>query len=468
MSCASLSSSSARLPPVRFCNSTAETKNCTSIDGTRWAQLAAARFRAAAPGSAPRRRAETRRPAGSLNSGAPSRWPPKRRARRAWIARRIPGNRETALRSSARGRALCGARTQKRAPQGRAAAERQQGSAVAGRHRGEQKAPQEHRDGTVQEPGRAPFERGGFKQPDGGLFQAQPVEQPSRQAALHGVAFRNEPRTGGAAALPFPGRLGGQPAQRRRSVAALQGARCQPGTLRRRPSRPTERLSCLLNVDHLVESSTGSRMPAARSFSLHFGKMPEAANLPRTLPWADTPRFSNMNTSCRVTMSVSIPVTSVTLVTRREPSLKRAHCTSRCTAEAICWRMAVRCMLAFARETITSRREMASRGRVGVHRGQRAVVPRVHGLQHVERLFPAHLAHDNAVRPHAQAIDQQLALRTAPLPSSWRPRFETRHDAAASVAARRRPRWSRCAPWGMNAESAFKSVVFRRRSRRRQ
>ena len=35
MICASLSSSSARLPPVRFCSRTAETKNCASIDGIR-------------------------------------------------------------------------------------------------------------------------------------------------------------------------------------------------------------------------------------------------------------------------------------------------------------------------------------------------------------------------------------------------------------------------------------------------
>src|ERR1039458_736435 len=39
INCASLSSNSARLPPVRFWSSTAETKNCTSMEGTRWESL---------------------------------------------------------------------------------------------------------------------------------------------------------------------------------------------------------------------------------------------------------------------------------------------------------------------------------------------------------------------------------------------------------------------------------------------
>src|SRR5579863_4964780 len=63
--------------------------------------------------------------------------------------------------------------------------------------------------------------------------------------------------------------------------------------------------------------STGSRMPAATSFSLNLGRMPVAANRPRTFPPGETPRFSKTKISCKVTMSVSIPVTSVTLVTRR-------------------------------------------------------------------------------------------------------------------------------------------------------
>ena len=35
---------------------------------------------------------------------------------------------------------------------------------------------------------------------------------------------------------------------------------------------------------------------------------------------------------------------------------------------------------------------------------------RIHGLQHVKRFLAAHLPDYDAVRPHAQAVDQQLAL----------------------------------------------------------
>ena len=52
----------------------------------------------------------------------------------------------------------------------------------------------------------------------------------------------------------------------------------------------------------------------------------------------------------------------------------------------------------------------ASRGRVGVNRGQRAVVTGVHGLQHVERFFAADFADHDAVGAHTQAVDQQFAL----------------------------------------------------------
>jgi hypothetical protein len=57
-----------------------------------------------------------------------------------------------------------------------------------------------------------------------------------------------------------------------------------------------------------------------------------------------------------------MPVTSVTLITRREPSLMREACTSRCTALAICCRMDTSCMFELASDTMTSSRETASRG----------------------------------------------------------------------------------------------------------
>ena len=46
-----------------------------------------------------------------------------------------------------------------------------------------------------------------------------------------------------------------------------------------------------------------------------------------------------------------------------------------------------------------------------VHRRQRAVVPGVHRLQHVERLAAAHLAHDQPVGPHPQRVADELADR---------------------------------------------------------
>src|SRR5262245_25281483 len=47
---------------------------------------------------------------------------------------------------------------------------------------------------------------------------------------------------------------------------------------------------------------------------------------------------------------------------------------------------------------------------------QRTVMTCVHRLQHVERLFPTHLANDDAIRPHTQGIDKQLSLSDGALP----------------------------------------------------
>ena len=53
-------------------------------------------------------------------------------------------------------------------------------------------------------------------------------------------------------------------------------------------------------------------------------------------------------------------------------------------------------------------RERVTR-RVGVDRGQRALVARVHRLEHVQRLGAANLADDDPVRPHAQRVADELA-----------------------------------------------------------
>ena len=47
--------------------------------------------------------------------------------------------------------------------------------------------------------------------------------------------------------------------------------------------------------------------------------------------------------------------------------------------------------------------------RVRVDRRQRAVVARVHRLEHVERLRAANLADDDAVGPHAQCVAHEVA-----------------------------------------------------------
>src|SRR5205823_1418951 len=48
-------------------------------------------------------------------------------------------------------------------------------------------------------------------------------------------------------------------------------------------------------------------------------------------------------------------------------------------------------------------------GAVAVHRGHRALVTGVHGLEHVESLGAADLAHDDAVGTHTQGVADQVA-----------------------------------------------------------
>ena len=58
----------------------------------------------------------------------------------------------------------------------------------------------------------------------------------------------------------------------------------------------------------------------------------------------------------------------------------------------------------------------------------RAVVPGIHGLHHVERLAAAHLANDDAIRPHAQRISHQIPLVDLAMTFDiGRTRFELNH-----------------------------------------
>ncbi len=55
-------------------------------------------------------------------------------------------------------------------------------------------------------------------------------------------------------------------------------------------------------------------------------------------------------------------------------------------------------------------------GAVRVRRGQGSVVTRVHRLEHVQGLAATHLTHHDAVRPHTQGVDDQLANAHRALP----------------------------------------------------
>src|SRR6266702_227179 len=55
-------------------------------------------------------------------------------------------------------------------------------------------------------------------------------------------------------------------------------------------------------------------------------------------------------------------------------------------------------------------------GIVGMDRCDGPIMPGVHCLQHVERLFSANLAQDDAVGAHAQRVDHEFALADSALP----------------------------------------------------
>ncbi|MPM94112.1 hypothetical protein SDC9_141255 [bioreactor metagenome] len=46
--------------------------------------------------------------------------------------------------------------------------------------------------------------------------------------------------------------------------------------------------------------------------------------------------------------------------------------------------------------------------------GEGAVVTGIHGLQHIKRLTAAHLANDDAVRPHTQRVSHKIAYGDLP------------------------------------------------------
>ena len=67
-------------------------------------------------------------------------------------------------------------------------------------------------------------------------------------------------------------------------------------------------------------------------------------------------------------------------------------------------------------------------GRVRMHGRERALVARVHRLEHVERLGAANLADDDPVGPHPERVPDEIADRDLPLALDvLRPRLEPEH-----------------------------------------
>src|SRR5262249_31291751 len=106
----------------------------------------------------------------------------------------------------------------------------------------------------------------------------------------------------------------------------------------------------------------GSWIPEARKRSSNVGRSPVARKRPSTRLLGLMPSRSKTKMSCSVTMSSLIPVTSETWVMRRVPSLSRATCTIKETADVICCRMARSGRFNSAINDMVSRREIASRG----------------------------------------------------------------------------------------------------------
>ena len=116
------------------------------------------------------------------------------------------------------------------------------------------------------------------------------------------------------------------------------------------------------------------------------------------------------------------------------PPPVRATCTTRSSEELSWSRTAAIGRSSPAESTITSSRRRASSGRVGVARGQRALVARVHRPQHVDGLGSSDLADDDPVGAHAEGVAHELADRGGAEPVGGGRAGLEAHDVGAGQA----------------------------------
>ena len=96
-----------------------------------------------------------------------------------------------------------------------------------------------------------------------------------------------------------------------------------------------------------------------------------------------------------------------------------------------------------------------------MHRGQRAIVACIHGLQHVERFLTAHLADDDVVGAHAERIDDEMALADGALAFDVRrTRLQPRYVLLVQLQLGRVLDCDDALALGDEAESTLSSVVF--------
>ena len=130
--------------------------------------------------------------------------------------------------------------------------------------------------------------------------------------------------------------------------------------------------------------------------------------------------------SCMVMMSPSMPTISEICIILRVPSERRLTWMTTLMALAICCRMARSGSSRLAIEIIVSSRLSASRGVLAWSVVSEPSWPVFMAWSMSIASAPATLAHDDAVGPHTQRVDQQQSLRHLARPSMLAGRVSSR------------------------------------------